>query len=57
MPAKMGRPTDNPKPFHMAVRVDDECKRILEEYTRQEKVSRMEAIRRGIKLLASQIKK
>lgn len=57
MPAKMGRPTDNPKPYQINVRVDAECKRILDDYTRQEKVSRMEAIRRGIKLLASQIKK
>ena len=48
---KMGRPTDNPKPYHMSVKCDEECKQILERYCAQENVPRMEAIRRGIKLL------
>ncbi len=47
----MGRPTDNPKPYHMSVKCDEECKQILERYCAQENVPRMEAIRRGIKLL------
>ena len=28
---KMGRPTDNPKPYHMTVKYDEECKEILEQ--------------------------
>ena len=48
---KMGRPTDNPKPYHMTVKYDEECKEILEQYCKQEQVPRMEAARRGIKKL------
>ena len=46
---KMGRPTDNPKPYRMAVKYDEECKQILESYCEQESVNKMEAARRGIK--------
>ena len=46
---KMGHPTDNPKPYHMTVEYDEECKEILEQYCEQEKVPRMEAARRGIR--------
>lgn len=54
--AKMGRPTDNPKPYKIAVRLDEEAKTILDEYCRQENVNKMEAARRGIKKLKSDIK-
>ena len=54
---KMGRPTDNPKPYQMTVKYDEECKEILERYCEQEKVSRMEAARRGIKRLKGDLKK
>ncbi len=57
MSAKMGRPTDNPKPYKLTVRVDEKSKAILELYTKQEQVSTMEAIRRGIKRLEPDIKK
>lgn len=57
MSSKMGRPTSNPKPYKLTVRVDEESKQILEHYTKQEQVSQMEAIRRGIKRLAPDIKK
>lgn len=57
MSAKMGRPTDNPKPYKIAVRLDEESKSILDEYCEQEQVNRMEAARRGIKKLKSDIKK
>jgi len=57
VPAKMGRPTDNPKPYKLTVRVDEKSKTILDLYTKQEQVSTMEAIRRGIKRLESDIKK
>ena len=54
---KMGRPTDNPKPYKLTVRVDEESKHILDQYAKQEQVSQMEAIRRGIKRLEPDIKK
>ncbi len=53
----MGRPTDNPKPYKMAVRLDEESKEILDTYCKQENVSQMEAARRGIKMLKNDIKK
>ena len=46
---KLGRPTDNPKPHQVTIKFDNECKEILEIYTKQENVSRMEAVRRGVK--------
>jgi hypothetical protein len=52
---KMGRPTDNPKPYRVAVRFDEECKDILDKYCNQENVSQMEAIRCGIKKLKSEL--
>lgn len=54
---KIGRPTDNPKPYRMAVKYDEECKQILEAYCKQENVNRMEAARRGIKKLKDDLKK
>lgn len=57
MSPRTGRPTDNPKPYKLTVRVDESSKKILDDYTAQEKVSQMEAIRRGIKKLEVDIKK
>lgn len=54
---KMGRPTDNPKPFRVYARVDAESKDILDAYVEQEKVTVMEAIRRAIKKLKDDLKK
>ena len=54
---KMGRPTNNPKPYRMAVKYDEECKQILEKYCEQENVNKMEAARRGIKKLKDDLKK
>lgn len=54
---KMGRPTDNPKPYKITVRLDDNGKNILDAYCQQEQVSQMEAVRRGISKLESDIKK
>ena len=56
MSPKTGRPTDNPKPYKLTVRVDEESKQILDKYTEQEQVSQMEAIRRGIKRLKTDVK-
>jgi len=52
----MGRPTENPKPYRMAVKYDEECKEILEAYCLQENVNKMEAARRGIKKLKNDLK-
>jgi hypothetical protein len=57
MSPRTGRPTDNPKPYKLTVRIDETCKKILDQYSRQEKVSQMEAIRRGIMRLEPEIKK
>ncbi len=47
----VGRPTDNPKFQSIHVRLDEECKEILENFCTQKKIPRAEAIRRGIKKL------
>lgn len=57
MSAKMGRPTDNPKGKSIHVRMDKQCDEILAEYTKQENITRAEAIRRGIIKLQDDIKK
>lgn len=57
MAAKMGRPTDNPKPYRIAVRLDEETKAILDEYCKQENINQMEAARRGIRKLKDDINK
>lgn len=54
---KMGRPTDNPKGNPLHVRLDEEATMILEKYCFQEKVSKMEGARRGIKKLRDDLKK
>lgn len=53
---KRGRPTDNPKPHRIAVKMDDETKNILDAYCRQENVNQMEAARRGIRKLKDDLK-
>lgn len=57
MSPRTGRPTDNPKGKPIHVRLDSKSESILDEYTEQEKVSRAEAIRRGIEKLEDDIKK
>lgn len=57
MSPRTGRPTSNPKPYKITVRIDEESKTILETYCKQENVPQMEAVRRGIKKLESEIKK
>ena len=53
----MGRPTDNPKPHQMTIKFDDECKEIIDCYSQQEGVSKMEVVRRGVKKLKDDLKK
>ena len=55
--ARMGRPTDNPKPYTVAARLDQETKDILDAYCKQFNVNRMEAVRRGIRKLDLDITK
>lgn len=54
---RTGRPTDNPKPYKITVRIDENSKKTLEAYCAQEDVNQMEAVRRGIKKLEPEIKK
>lgn len=51
MSRKTGRPTDNPRPNKLSIRISDEDKSILEAYCERKKVNRTEAISRGIKSL------
>lgn len=51
-----GRPTINKKGKPVHVRLDEKSDKILACYVEQEKISRAEAIRRGIAKLESDIK-
>ena len=51
MSPKMGRPTDNPKPYRISGRLDEDCIQILTKYCEQKNVSQNEALRRAIKKL------
>lgn len=57
MSPRTGRPTDNPKGTSIHVRLDKECEEILKAYCERENVSKMEATRRGIKKLKSEMEK
>lgn len=54
--AKKGRPTDNPRPNKISIRINDESAKILEDYCQQENVNKTEAIERGIKRLKDDLK-
>ena len=51
MSPRTGRPTDNPRPNKISIRISDEDKNILERYCEKEKVNKPEAISRGLKKL------
>ena len=55
--AKMGRPTSNPRPHKISIRINDESARIIEDYCQQKNVNKTEAIERGIKKLESDLNK
>lgn len=57
MSPRTGRPTDNPRPNKISIRISDADKKILEDYCEQESVNKTEAISRGIKKLENDIKK
>ncbi len=52
---KMGRPTDNPKPYRAFTRLDEKTNSLLNDYCSKFEVSKMEAIRRGIQKLEKDI--
>ena len=51
MSPRTGRPTKNPRPNKLSIRISDTDKQILANYCAREKVNRTEAISRGIKKL------
>lgn len=53
---RTGRPTSNPKGKSIHVRLDAKSETILESYTKRFKVTRAEAIRRGVEKLADDLK-
>lgn len=57
MSPRTGRPTDNKKGTPIHIRLDEKSEEILDIYSKQENVSRAEAVRRGIYKLESDIKK
>ena len=57
MSPRTGRPTSNPKGKPIHIRLDEKSEQLFERYTEQEKVTRAEAIRRGIAKLEADIKK
>ena len=55
MSSKMGRPTDNPLRNSINVRLDDECVKILKDYSEQNHVTKTEAVRKGIRKLKPEL--
>lgn len=51
MSPRTGRPTDNPRPNKISIRISDSDKEILERYCEEKRVNKTEAISRGIKKL------
>ncbi len=51
MSPRTGRPTNNPRPNKISIRISDEDKSILEKYCEENNVNKTEAISRGIKKL------
>ncbi len=54
MSPRTGRPTDNPRPNKISIRISDSDKEILEKYCEKEDVNKTEAISRGIRMLGKQ---
>lgn len=57
MSPRTGRPTDNPKSNSIHIRLDSDSKKILDAYCEQEKITRAEGTRQGIKMLESKLRK
>lgn len=54
---KMGRPTTNPRPHKLSIRLSDKSLNKLERYCEQEAVNKTEAVERAIDKLAPENKK
>ena len=48
---KGGRPTSNPRPHKISVRISDESIKILDEYCEEKKISRADGVRESINSL------
>lgn len=57
MSPRTGRPTNNPRPNKISIRISDKDKTLLEKYCEQERINKTEAISRGIHKLESELKK
>ena len=57
MSPRTGRPTDNPRPHKLSIRLNDESVKTLEDYCEKQNVNRTEAIERAIGKLKDDIKK
>ena len=57
MSTRTGRPTNNPKSGSVNIRLDVKSEYILQVYCKQEGITKAEAVRQGIKMLESKIKK
>ncbi len=51
----MGRPTDNPKSHRITIRIDDECKTILDKYGAKHNTTIVESVRVAIKNLQTEM--
>ncbi len=57
MSPRTGRPkADNPKGINLTIRLDSETERLLRQHCEENKITKGEAIRRGIHLLLAQKK-
>lgn len=50
----MGRPTDSPKTTQFSVRFDEKTIETLDNYCKQENISRPEGVRRAVRKLKEQ---
>ena len=57
MSPRTGRPTTNPRPNKLSIRLNNESLETLEVYCEQKKVNKTEAIERAIGKLKDEIKK
>lgn len=51
MNAKMGRPTDNPKPVQLGIRFDADTLKTLDEFCREKNITRAEGVRIAVQRL------
>lgn len=57
MSPRTGRPTENPRPHKLSIRLNDESLATLEAYCEQENVNKTEAVERAVEKLKAEIKK